>query len=104
MKCSISGAGLKGRFPLTFAFPARAERSLLWTPSRPRPREQIFKARAGKATATENDLKTDTHRTRFGNAARFFIFQKQINRSTIENFGRYEKYTTPAVEMLQTFQ
>ena len=28
------------------------------------------------------------------------IFQKQINRSTIENFGRYEKYTTLAVEML----
>ena len=45
-------------------------------------------------------LKADTHRTRFGNAARFFIFQKQINRSTIENFGKYEKYTTLAVEML----
>ena len=42
----------------------------------------------------------DTHRMGFGNAARFFIFQKQINRATIENFGRYEKYTTLAVEML----
>ncbi len=29
-----------------------------------------------------------------------FHFQKQINRSTIENFGRYENYTTLAVEML----
>ena len=31
------------------------------------------------------------HRTRFGNAARYFIFQKYINQSTIENFSRYEK-------------
>ncbi len=45
-------------------------------------------------------VKADTHWTRFGNAARFFIFQKQINRCTIENFGRYEKYTSLAVEML----
>jgi hypothetical protein len=47
----------KGRFPLTFALPARAKRSLLLHPSRPR--EQIFKARsahAGKATAMENGL------------------------------------------------
>ena len=36
-------------------------------------------------------LKADTHRTRFGNAARFFIFQKQINLSTIENFDGYKK-------------
>ena len=36
-------------------------------------------------------VKADRHRTRFGNAARFFIFPKQINRSTIENFGRYQK-------------
>ncbi len=32
-------------------------------------------------------VKADTHQTRFGYVARFFIFQKQINRSTIEKFG-----------------
>ena len=48
-------------------------------------------------------FKADTHRTRFGNAARFFIFKKQINRSTIENFGTYEKQTSPAVEILHSF-
>jgi hypothetical protein len=44
----------------------------------------------GKAGSCKQPLKVPTHRTRFGNAARFFIFQKQINRSTIENFGGYE--------------
>jgi hypothetical protein len=44
---------LKGRFPLTSALPAR---HCFWRPSRPR--KQIFKARAGKATAMENGLNT----------------------------------------------
>ncbi len=43
------------------------------------------------STIKDLTVQADTHRTRFGNAARFFTFQKEINRCTIENFGRYEK-------------
>jgi hypothetical protein len=36
-------------------------------------------------------LKANRYRKRLGNAVRFFIFQKQMNVSTIENFNSYEK-------------
>ena len=49
-----------------------------------------IRAKEGCADYTERSpntsrVKADIHRTRFGYAARFFIFpKKQINRSTIE--------------------
>ena len=53
-------------------------------------------------TVTNNKMriKAHTHRTRFSHVARIFIFQKEIYRFTIENFGRYEKQMSLIIEML----
>ena len=48
-------------------------------------------------------LNADTRRTRFGHTARFFIFQKQINRCTIETetlMDMKSGWVYHAVEML----
>ena len=52
----------------------------------------------------EGEVTSDTHRTRFGNAARFFTFQKQLNLSITKNFSQYEKQMSVAVEVLQNLQ